>query len=83
MNAKIEKITEVVGTYIPGEMKMYTSTDTVESEDENALGYTMEMLNILSQRSDLPNHQGNLKKVYIVIVPRNFGPKNGHLNGPT
>lgn len=49
-NRELEELNMIVGKHIPGEMRTYTSADTVETEDDNALRYPTEMLNSLSHR---------------------------------
>lgn len=61
-------------------MRSFTSTKTVESENNNAPIYPIEMLNTLSHGSVLPGHMLSLKKGFILILLRNLDLKNGHVN---
>lgn len=47
-NAELEKMNTIVGAYSLGELKNFTSADTAEYEDENALRYPTEVQNTLS-----------------------------------
>lgn len=55
-HVELEGVNAIVGPYIPGEMRTITSADTVETKDENALRYPVEMLNTLHHRSHLADH---------------------------
>lgn len=44
-NAELENINAIMRANIPGELKRFTSVDTVEDKNKNALKYMIEMLN--------------------------------------
>lgn len=71
----------MVGAYILREMRTFTSTYSVENENENALWYPMQMLNSFSYRSALLDHTFSLKKGFIVLLLRNLVPENANVNG--
>lgn len=78
--AELEEISPIVEAYIPGEMRTFTSADTVENKNENALMYPMDMLNTLSHVSALPEDMLSLKRGFIEMLLRNLDPENGHVN---
>ena len=80
-NRPLEQVNEVGGNMIPGPYRTYLSADKVENEDTNALIYPTELLNTLTARSALPDHNLELKKGFIVMLLRNLDPTAGHVNG--
>lgn len=80
MNAELEEVNTIFGAHIPGEMRTFTYADTLETEDENAVRYSMEMLNALSKWLAVPYYMLSLEKGFAVMLLNNIDPKNGHVN---
>ena len=65
----------------PGEEKTYFIADSIVSDDpEEVLSYTMEFLNQLTP-SGMPLHKLRLKHGVVIMLLRNFDPKQGLCNG--
>uniref|UniRef100_UPI00358E575D uncharacterized protein n=1 Tax=Myxine glutinosa TaxID=7769 RepID=UPI00358E575D len=65
----------------PGEEKTYFSADSIVCDDpEEALNYPMEFLNQLTP-SGMPLHKLRLKDGAVIMLLRNFDPKQGLCNG--
>uniref|UniRef100_UPI00358F807C uncharacterized protein n=1 Tax=Myxine glutinosa TaxID=7769 RepID=UPI00358F807C len=65
----------------PGEEKTYFSADSIVCDDpEEALNYPMEFLNQLTP-SGMPLHKLRLKDSAVIMLLRNFDPKQGLCNG--
>uniref|UniRef100_UPI00358F7C8F ATP-dependent DNA helicase PIF1-like n=1 Tax=Myxine glutinosa TaxID=7769 RepID=UPI00358F7C8F len=65
----------------PGEEKTYFSADSIVCNDpEEALNYPMEFLNQLTP-SGMPLHKLRLKDGAVIMLLRNFDPKQGLCNG--
>lgn len=79
-NVERDKIIAIVGAYIQGKMRMFTSIDKVQKAVENELRYPMEMMSTLRYRSTLKDHILSLKKEYIFILLHNLEPKYGQGN---
>lgn len=62
---------------------MYTMTDNVKNENENALRYPMKMLSALSDGPALPHHLFSFKKGFVVMVLHNSNAINGNGNETT
>lgn len=78
-NGKLKEINTFLGTYIPGELRRFTKSDTDENDNDNTLRYLVEMLNTFNRVAALPNYTVNLKKWFIVLLISNLNPKNGHV----
>lgn len=66
--------------HISGRIRTFTSADTIEHEIENALRYSLQMLNTLTHGSALPDHPVGVKKVYIFMAVRTLDPKHCHID---
>lgn len=80
-SAEFDKIKKTLGAHIPGEMRTFTSADSTDDEDENALKYTMQIMKTLRYGSALTDHILSPKKVFIVMLLRNLNSKTGYMTG--
>lgn len=81
-NTERKEMNEIVGAYIPGEMRNFTSANTVEIENKNRPRCLTKMLNIFSQVSGLSDHLPNPKKGSIVLLLCKLDTRKEHVNGP-
>lgn len=79
-NNHLASINNYVGNMIPGRYRTYLSADKVENQDAHALRYPVEMLNLLTAGSALPDHKLRPKKGFIIML-LNLDPQSGHVNG--
>ena len=70
----------MIAQRIPGEEQTYLSSDSVAPQDDQAIPYGAEFLNILTPPG-MPPHELHLKKGVPVIVLRNLDPSIGLCNG--
>ena len=69
-NVKFEEINEMVGSRIPGELKMFKSSDSVQNHDRQTqisdeLCYPQELLNQIDGGSSMTDHKLTLNNGYI------------------
>lgn len=81
-NAELLEINVIVRTYIPAEIKTYTSTGTVESENESALRYPVEKKTHLLMVQLSRTISSVLREGFMLTLLHNLDPKNGHENSP-
>ncbi|CAN0912564.1 ATP-dependent DNA helicase PIF1 [Linum grandiflorum] len=83
-NAVVREINDYILSLLPGESKIYLSSDmlTTPGPDQASLEieYPTEFLNGLSFNG-IPEHQLHLKKYAIVMLLRNLNPSAGLCNG--
>ena len=73
-------INDLIAQRIPGEVLTYLSADSVAPQDDQAIPYSEEVLNILTPPG-MPPHVLHLKIGVPVIVLRNLDPSSGLCNG--
>uniref|UniRef100_A0A8C4X687 ATP-dependent DNA helicase n=1 Tax=Erpetoichthys calabaricus TaxID=27687 RepID=A0A8C4X687_ERPCA len=80
-NIDVDRINNQVIALLPGESRLFLSTDNVDSEDENEhLNFPLEYLNTINP-AGLPQHNLNLTIGTIVMLLRNLNTKQGLCNG--
>ncbi|CAN0904892.1 ATP-dependent DNA helicase PIF1 [Linum grandiflorum] len=83
-NADVTKINDYILSQLPGEHRIYLSSDTLTTNGSNQaaleLEYPTEFLNSLSFNG-MPEHQLKFKQYTIVMLLRNLNPAAGLCNG--
>lgn len=77
----LERSNDFVRAYVLREMRIFICKDTFEHRNQIEPNYPMEMLNKHTKASGLQYLSFNLKKIFLIMLPRNRNAKCGHLNG--
>ena len=84
--SRLQSLNREVTRIFPDDFLYYRSAesvvcDSVEAQNAAELRYFVELLNSIEVGASLPDHEIDLKKVFIVMLLRNIKPSSGLVNG--